>query len=100
MLLSPTAAAAAAAEGVNNELPIMHYEAGDFFGERAMLVNEPRAATVTAEADLCVLRLDRSAYELVLQVRTTRPVVGCLDVVTVPARNWDGLGIQAWFALT
>ena len=51
----------------------MHYGAGDFFGERGLLANEPRAATITAESaagdsDLCVMRLDRSAYELILQV--------------------------------
>lgn len=54
-------------EGVNNGEPIMHYGAGDFFGERALLANEPRAATIVADDNLCCLRLGRSAYEMILQ---------------------------------
>lgn len=52
--------------GVNDGGPIAQYGKGDFFGERAALANEPRAATVTADSDLTVLKLDRSAYNLVL----------------------------------
>eukprot|EP01043_Picozoa_sp_COSAG02_P002273 COSAG02_NODE_52_length_44175_cov_97.989654_5_plen_636_part_00 len=52
--------------GANDGGPVAQYATGDFFGERAALANEPRAATVTADSDLTVLKLDRSAYNLVL----------------------------------
>lgn len=52
--------------GAGDGGPIKHYKKADFFGERAALANEPRAATVTADSDLTVLKLDRSAYNLVL----------------------------------
>jgi protein kinase A len=39
---------------------------GDVFGERALLKNEPRAATVTCVNDSVLLRLDRSAFKLLL----------------------------------
>lgn len=39
---------------------------GDFFGERALMENEPRAATISAIDDLCTLRLDRNAFSLLL----------------------------------
>jgi CRP-like cAMP-binding protein len=40
--------------------------AGDFFGERAMLSREPRAATITAQTDVRLLRLDSATGERVL----------------------------------
>ena len=41
--------------------------AGEFFGEMALIHNAPRAATVTASADLVVLELDKVAFERVLR---------------------------------
>lgn len=52
--------------GVNDGGPIAQYSKGDFFGERAALANEPRAATVSATSDLTVLKLDRTGYNAVL----------------------------------
>jgi protein kinase A len=37
--------------------------AGDFFGERALLLNEPRAANVTAVTDVMCLCLERETFE-------------------------------------
>lgn len=39
---------------------------GDFFGERALLTKEPRAATLTASGDVQLLKLDRNAFSLLL----------------------------------
>jgi hypothetical protein len=36
--------------GVNDGNPIMNYKAGDFFGERALLADEPRAASIAADS--------------------------------------------------
>ena len=53
-------------EGVNEGKPIKEYAARDFFGERALLADEPRAASIAAESELSVLRLNRKAYERIL----------------------------------
>lgn len=53
-------------EGINDGKPIKEYGVRDFFGERALLADEPRAATIAAESELCVLRLNRAAFERIL----------------------------------
>lgn len=40
--------------------------AGEYFGERALIKNEPRAATVTTLGNCVLLRLDRNAFSLLL----------------------------------
>ena len=41
----------------------MHYSSGDYFGERALMKNEPRAANVIAKTDCVVLCLDRHSFK-------------------------------------
>ena len=42
---------------------VMTYEAGDYFGERALLKNEPRAANVIAKTDCLVVSVDRHSFK-------------------------------------
>lgn len=45
----------------------MKYKRGDYFGEKALLKNEPRAANVIAQSDSCtVVYLDRSTFKRLL----------------------------------
>jgi len=56
-----------AAEAVKKESPdsVMSYKAGDYFGELALMKNQPRAATVTSKG--CkVLTLDRKSFNRLL----------------------------------
>lgn len=41
----------------------MIYAAGDYFGERALLKNEPRAANVIAKTDCLVVSVDRHSFK-------------------------------------
>lgn len=45
---------------------VMDYKAGDYFGELALLRNQPRAATVKAKGALTVLTLPRTAFKRLL----------------------------------
>lgn len=44
----------------------MHYKAGDYFGELALLKNEPRAANVIAKTNLKCVSLDRNSFKRLL----------------------------------
>eukprot|EP00931_Biecheleriopsis_adriatica_P121847 TRINITY_DN9690_c0_g1_i1.p1 TRINITY_DN9690_c0_g1~~TRINITY_DN9690_c0_g1_i1.p1 ORF type:complete len:831 (-),score=189.00 TRINITY_DN9690_c0_g1_i1:269-2761(-) len=48
---------------------VMQYKAGGFFGERALLRNEPRAASITARTECKLLRLSREEFVSMLQER-------------------------------
>mgnify|MGYP000681095193 CR=1 FL=1 len=45
---------------------VASYKPGDYFGERALLKNEPRAANVVAETRLQVVELDRKSFRRLL----------------------------------
>lgn len=42
---------------------VMQYKKSDYFGERALIKNEPRAANVIAKTDLTVVSLDRHSFK-------------------------------------
>jgi cAMP-dependent protein kinase regulator len=42
---------------------VAYYKSGDYFGERALLVNEPRAANVIAKTDCKVVSVDRHSFK-------------------------------------
>ena len=44
----------------------MQYKAGDYFGELAILKNEPRAANVIAKTKLKTVCLDRNSFKRML----------------------------------
>jgi cAMP-dependent protein kinase regulator len=45
---------------------VMKYQKGDYFGERALIKNEPRAANVIAKTEITVLCLDRHMFKRLL----------------------------------
>jgi len=49
-----------------NGQQVMSYKAGDYFGELALLRNQPRAATVTAKGTSKVVVLQRAAFKRLL----------------------------------
>jgi cAMP-dependent protein kinase regulator len=50
-----------------DSVKVMDYKAGDYFGELALLKNQPRAASVVVESDTCkVLTMSRQAFTKML----------------------------------
>ena len=45
---------------------VMSYKKADYFGERALIKNEPRAANVIAKTELTVVSLDRHSFKRLL----------------------------------
>jgi len=65
-------------------------KAGDYFGERALLENEPRGATITAESALTAYKISRAAFQnLGLHTKlqfAVRKAVGAQDRGKVEAK--------------
>jgi len=52
--------------GANSQFADHKLRAGDYFGERALVTGEPRAANVVAESKVVVMALDRTAFNSLL----------------------------------
>lgn len=48
------------------EKKVLEYTDGSYFGELALMRNEPRAATVKADTNCKLLSLDRSSFKRLL----------------------------------
>jgi len=64
MIMEGEATATKEIDGTQKE--VMQYTTGDYFGERALLKNEPRAASVTAKTQCKVMQLDRKSFTRML----------------------------------
>jgi len=60
---------------------VAEYGEGDYFGERALLKNEPRAANIIAKTTLQVVQLERGSF---------RRLLGPID--TILMRNMELYG--------
>jgi cAMP-dependent protein kinase regulator len=47
-------------------VPVLEYERGGYFGELALIKNEPRAASVVAKSNCKLLSLDRMSFKRLL----------------------------------
>ena len=47
-------------------MEVMKYKPGDYFGELALIKNEPRAANVIAKSEVSVVTLDRHSFKRLL----------------------------------
>lgn len=64
--MSGKAAATKVLEPGHPAIEVASYSTGDYFGERALLKNEPRAANVIAKSRLCTVMLDRGSFSRLL----------------------------------
>ncbi|EPR60602.1 cAMP-dependent protein kinase regulatory subunit [Toxoplasma gondii ME49] len=55
-----------AAEAIKNDKVVMEYKKGGFFGELALLKDQPRAATVVAKSHVQVAYMDRKSFKRLL----------------------------------
>jgi cAMP-dependent protein kinase regulator len=53
---------------MKNGVQVMSYTAGDYFGELALIRNQPRAATVTAKSSCRLLSIDSGSFKRLLNV--------------------------------
>lgn len=53
-------------EAGGEDKEVMQYKPGDYFGELALLRNEPRAASVISKTELVVMKLDRNSFKRML----------------------------------
>ncbi len=68
-------------------------EAGDFFGEMAIIHNAPRAATVTAATPVTVLEIDKENFDRVLQ-RSSSISLAMVREISHRLRENDEMAIE------
>merc|ERR1712125_279861 len=56
------------AAATKNGQQVMLYSGGDYFGELALIRNQPRAATVTTKSPCKVLSIDSASFKRLLNV--------------------------------
>jgi cAMP-dependent protein kinase regulator len=66
LLMSGNAIATKTLEPGKPPFEILKYKQGDYFGERSLVKNEPRAANIVAVTDLQVVILDRHSFKRLL----------------------------------
>lgn len=66
MLMSGDAVATKTIEKGKPPQEVFKYKSGDYFGERALLSNEPRAANIIAATQVQVVSLDRHSFKRLL----------------------------------
>ena len=66
ILVEGTANATKIVDSSGSTKVVMDYKAGSYFGERALLTNEVRAANIVATSDCKCLSLDRGSFERLL----------------------------------
>lgn len=64
--MSGQAIATKTIEAGNAPVEVYQYGPGDYFGERALIKNEPRAANIIAKTQLQVVALDRHSFKRLL----------------------------------
>ena len=62
---------------------VKKYQPGGYFGERALLKDEPRAASIIADGEACVVSLDRAAFK-----RLLGPIENILGRNEAEYRKW------------
>ncbi len=62
MLMSGEAFAIKLLPGKTEPTRVFEYKAGQYFGERALLTNEPRAASIITKSPCKCLTLDRGSF--------------------------------------
>jgi len=66
MVMEGTAQATKTIEPGKPPKPVLDYKTGDYFGERALIKNEPRAANIVATSRLHVVSLERGSFRRLL----------------------------------
>jgi signal transduction histidine kinase len=80
---------------INNleERHLKELEAGDFFGEMAIMHNSPRGATVTAACPVTVLEIDKENFDRVIQ-RSSTISVAMVREISRRLRENDEMAIE------
>ena len=66
LIMSGTAVATKTLEPGNAPVQVYQYGQGDYFGERSLMKNEPRAANIIATSTMQVVALDRHSFKRLL----------------------------------